>query len=423
MSRLTWRPVMRGTSLIEAVVALAVMAFGMLAVVGIQSTLRLNADIAKQRSEAVRIAQEAMETARGFSAIDSPAEEQTAYADIASSLTGVVDGYTTNTSFALTQTVVEHTQPPRKDIRIRVDWTDRNGEAQGIELNSIVGANDPRLALLLGARPNGIPLRQPLGRHPAIPPGATPVGGGISAFKPPSPDGQVVWVFNESNGQIVGVCNTVATGQAELTGADVSNCSSNASALLLSGFVRFATDNQQPTTADAESPSSFALNLNVGLTLISSGHPTPNHVCYAAAPPSEELSVQSIEVPYYCIVFTNSSGLWSGRSNIVPLAFSEQPDSPWLIADDAADARADRYRVCRYTLATSEAQVVPNLAHPRTYVDVRTPLLNQNFLVIRAGDDVGSGGQAFTCPTDGPIDPATGNLVNSNTLLHQPPPV
>jgi Tfp pilus assembly protein PilV len=51
----------RGVSLVEAMVALAVMAFGMLAEVGVQTTLRLNADVAKQRSEATRIAQETLE--------------------------------------------------------------------------------------------------------------------------------------------------------------------------------------------------------------------------------------------------------------------------------------------------------------------------------------------------------------------------
>ncbi|MDP1533833.1 MAG: prepilin-type N-terminal cleavage/methylation domain-containing protein, partial [Rubrivivax sp.] len=43
----------QGVSLIEAVVALAVLAFGMLGLVGVQATLRGNADIAKQRAEAV----------------------------------------------------------------------------------------------------------------------------------------------------------------------------------------------------------------------------------------------------------------------------------------------------------------------------------------------------------------------------------
>ena len=51
----------RGVSLIEALVALAVMAFGLLGVVGMQSTLRVNADVSRQRAEAVRMAQEKME--------------------------------------------------------------------------------------------------------------------------------------------------------------------------------------------------------------------------------------------------------------------------------------------------------------------------------------------------------------------------
>ena len=54
-------------SLVEAIVAMAVMAFGMMAIVGLQTTLRANSDVAKQRSEAVRIAEEAIETARAFS--------------------------------------------------------------------------------------------------------------------------------------------------------------------------------------------------------------------------------------------------------------------------------------------------------------------------------------------------------------------
>ena len=56
----------RGLSLIEAMVAFAVMGFGMLGVLGIQATLRNNADQAKQRTEAVRIAQEALESWRAL---------------------------------------------------------------------------------------------------------------------------------------------------------------------------------------------------------------------------------------------------------------------------------------------------------------------------------------------------------------------
>ena len=48
----------QGVSLFEALVALAVMAFGILGIVGLQMSLRQNADVSKQRAEAVRIALE-----------------------------------------------------------------------------------------------------------------------------------------------------------------------------------------------------------------------------------------------------------------------------------------------------------------------------------------------------------------------------
>jgi len=41
------------------------------------------------------------------------------------------------------------------------------------------------------------------------------------------------------------------------------------------------------------------------------------------------------------------------------------------------------------------------------------PLINQNFLVVRS---------EFDCPADVAADPAAGNFVNSNTLLHRPWP-
>lgn len=47
----------RGVSLVEALVALLVMSFGMVALVGILSNLRRSEDLARQRGEAQRIAQ------------------------------------------------------------------------------------------------------------------------------------------------------------------------------------------------------------------------------------------------------------------------------------------------------------------------------------------------------------------------------
>ncbi|MBK9136249.1 MAG: prepilin-type N-terminal cleavage/methylation domain-containing protein [Betaproteobacteria bacterium] len=76
------RPVGRGISLIEALVAMAIMAFGMLGVVGMQATLRANADAAKQRSEATRLAEEKIEQWRSFSVLPTTTGVK-AFADIA----------------------------------------------------------------------------------------------------------------------------------------------------------------------------------------------------------------------------------------------------------------------------------------------------------------------------------------------------
>jgi Tfp pilus assembly protein PilV len=416
------RAASRGTSLVEALVALAVMAFGMLAVIGIQATLRGTADVSKQRSEAVRIAQEAMEAARAFSAIDAGAG-QVAYADVGDVAGVAVVGYTTNTVFNLSQAVVARTNPDRKELRVRVDWADRNGEAQRVELNGVVGANDPRVSLALGAQPKGIPIRQPWGRNPAIPPTSVGVGVGLSAFKPPLPgtdNGSVVWVLNDLTGMIVGICEGVATRQESLTAADIASCADNTTAQLLSGFVRFATRPVQPSAAEAENPTSSALNLGVDLALTSLGHPSPDHVCLADAPLDSVVAEPVTAVRYYCAVFSNDALVWSGTSTLQPRGFSDNANLPWVIAADAADAALTRYRVCRYTPAASDADVIPNFQHPRSYrnVKAREPLTNQNFLVIRAGD----GTVPFACPTDAPANPSAGDFVNSNTLVHQPAP-
>jgi len=414
----------RGVSLIEAIVAMAVMAFGMMAIVGLQATLRQNSDIAKQRSEAVRLAEEAIEQWRAYSTLG-------AYDAIA--IGEMTDPPTAGLNATYTLKRIVAPGQGWKSIAVQVSWVDRTGQIQSVTLNSIIAAADPALSGILTMAPGGggggLPATPPLGRNPAIPVQAKDLGNGKSGFKPPAPGGTVVWVFDNQTGVIVGVCNTVTTGQADLTQADVSSCSNNSNGLPLSGFVRFSTGTTQPTAADAEFPASTALNLAVVLTLSSTGHASPDHVCFSNAPLSA--STTRFSIRYYCAILFNANAVpvWSGISTLTPLAFVfDLPPGyvPWEIADDAADARASRYRVCRYTPATSDAQVIPNQWHPRTYTNVTAleQLTNQNFLVIRAGDgpDDGSSGTAFTCPTDVPADPATGDFVNSNTLPHQPAP-
>ena len=367
----------RGVSLIEAIVAMAVMAFGMIGIVGLQSTLRQNADVAKQRSEAVRIAEEAIEQWRAFSIMGATSGASAGYASIQTLADQVIAADATNkfnTTFTLRRTVGSFA-PGLKSMRAEVSWVDRTGAPQSIVLDTVIAAADPALSgrLTMDSSGGGGAALPPQGRHPAIPVVAKDLGNGKSGFKPPAPGGDVVWVFDNLSGVIVGVCNTITTGQASLTAAELSSCSNNANGLPLSGFVRFATGPAQPTTADAEHPTYVARNLTLGLTLSSSGHPSPDHVCYSDAPvqPSSQTSVA-----YHCAILFNAGAplVWSGMSTLTPLAFViPANDVVWALAVNASDGDASRFRICRYTPATSDTQQppIPNRLHPRQYTNAK----------------------------------------------------
>lgn len=369
----------RGVSLIEALVALGVMAFGMLGLVGLQSTMRTNADVAKQRSEAVRIAQEQIELQRGFVALTGAG---TTYAGIASSgPTDYADLTTSNTTYSWTATVtVTSTDPPIKTLAVDVSWNDRTGNAQSLRLSSAIAGIAPELAAAAGTPGNGLISRNIRGRNPAVPPGAVNMGNGTSRFIPPGSVG-VGWVFNNITGVITQVCN------AGFTACSVFN------GLPLNGFILFDQTANPPLAAQTEVPvsASFDLGVRVNLTL-----PAGLVNCYVARQP--------LFSAYYCampVSATTTPASWSGTTEL----------TGFDVSSDAADASDDRYRVCRYTPERNNTPAGGNAAHPLTYSNVAQPLTNQNFLIILGGD----GTAAFDCPGDGP-SPA----LNTNTYAQQP---
>lgn len=365
MSRPATSRQVSGTSLVEAVVALAVMAFGMLAVIGIQATLRLNGDVAKQRAEATRIAQEAMETARAFSSIGAAAGQR-AYEDIASNDEGIeVADYRTNTTYRLSQQVQTRTAPDRKEIRVRVDWTDRNGTAQRVELNGLVGANDPRVALALHAEPAGIPTRQPLSRHSAIPPRAVTIPGtGKSAFLPPGSTSGFVWLFDDQSGSVSHICYPASAVDLSLL-VPATDCFEQPS-YLISGFIRFSPG----ASPDGIHPA--GLQIPVGVQAVAVGVEFADGICYADPVQDPPLT----HTAYYCRVRQSADTTWTGR----------------VLLKSPLDLNV--HDVCRYTTSTGDA----NADHPALYTHLASSLGNQNFLVVDEG---------IACPT--------------GTVAHQPP--
>jgi Tfp pilus assembly protein PilV len=400
----------RGVSLIEAVVALGVMAFGMLAVVGLQATLRGNGDLSRQRSEAVRIAQAAVEEWRAVRAIEATAGVLD-FAELATEAALSVPG--TNATYSRTRSVppqalqsVPGVKTPFKTLVTTVTWDDRSGLTQSVRMVTSIAAVAPELAGSLAIPPHGIPSRTVRGRNSTIPVLAKDLGDGRSVFKPPQPGGgTVAWVFNNTTGLITSLCTVALADTTDsLVLGDLTTCT-NVTAQLLSGYVRFAATGVQPTPAESETPTGTSLNLDVILTLTSAGHNLPGAVCYDDATDDAATASTREVVTYYCSIISNAAFTWAGRARISPQAFTDT--STWTIAGAAG---AGVRTVCRYTPVATDASS-KNSNHPLNYTEAgskpKASLNNQNFLVISA---------AHTCPTD---TPAAGDFVNSNTLLHQ----
>lgn len=391
----------RGVALLEALVALLIMAFGMLALAGLQNSMRRSADLAKQRGEAVRLAQQEMEWLRSFSLVTSPVNADPnilAFDDIDIrdlNRPVAVSDAGSNTTFTVVRRVDMPADPletQRKDIRVSVTWADRSEGAQIVTLDSILSRSPPSLGAGLGLAPDATPLRRPGGRDGAIPLNAKDLGDKSSVFRP-SPSTATVWVFNNLTGMISGVCNLPNTPVADISPIDIDACRNNALGFLLSGFVRFSAT----SPSDPGKPLGTALPLN--LELLRSDEPSllPSYQCFHDAPYSP-LSTQTF-VAYYCIVYPkiSTSTLWSGRLDIRDIPLS------------GPGAKT----ICRYSADYDGDKKIGNAEHPADFLKVDGALSRQNFLIIPGGEK---------CPSGHAVDPSQGWFSNTATEPHQTAP-
>lgn len=415
----------QGVSLVEALVAMAVMSIGMLALVGVQGTMRLNSDLARQRTEATRIASEEIERLRAFTTMAAvPGNPGISYDEIGNR--GPEDyqlpGATGNTTYQVTRTVRTDPNSAQKVFTVQVQWTDRTNQRQTVTLDSSLSATAPMLSAMLTVPHRESPVSRSMGRHISIPQAAVPVPGdsGSSRFTPPGATG-VTWYFNN------------LTGLMRTCVGDVTDFSTCPTATLVSGTVRFHVTDTQPTGAQAENPAGPVMALAAGpdaLTLVDAVGTGTAASCYSA--------VVGQRVDYFCAVATSDAQGWGGQLNLA------------LPEGSSFGVLATSYKSCRYTddlpraddpLTTTVNEADPNAEftlnadHPRKYClerprntnevgavctgrRVKTNLINQNFLVIR-GDQ--------TCPTElnddrTPNGTGTDRLILANTRQHQPWP-
>lgn len=121
-------------------VALLILAFGLLGIARLQAVLRVHADAAAQRAAAIRLAQAEIESMRA--APGEPAVAGAAQADTTGDADPAV-GYTLERR-------VEPIAGGRADaLSIVVRWRDRGGQPQQAVLSTIIARADPALGAAL----------------------------------------------------------------------------------------------------------------------------------------------------------------------------------------------------------------------------------------------------------------------------------
>lgn len=129
----------RGFTLIESLLACVALSIGLLALLRVQPELRAHAEAARQRSEAVRLAQQEIEGLRGFA---TPA----GYAAIGAHAHTVEPDGLGSPRYAVERRVDAGSRPQMRAVDVIVAWTDRRGEAQRVTLSTVIAAQEPALA-------------------------------------------------------------------------------------------------------------------------------------------------------------------------------------------------------------------------------------------------------------------------------------
>ena len=212
----------RGITLVEALVGVLLLSLGLLGALRLQSWLRLHGDVALQRSEAVRMAQQDLEQLRGFT--DAAAFE---------AITHQRRETTHSTRFTLDRTV--STEHRIKNSLIAVSWQDRSGSTQTVQLHSSLNGLPPVYSAVLALPPQD----QSLSPRRHLPTSARRLSEGRSVLKP-SARSNVAWIINEATGEVSAECSVPATLPArDITEADLTRCA-ELTARLLRGYIRFS---------------------------------------------------------------------------------------------------------------------------------------------------------------------------------------
>jgi Tfp pilus assembly protein PilV len=139
MTSTTARRRQRGVSTLESLIAFAVLALGMIGLARVQVDLRASAESARERSQAVRLAQQDLEELRAFATTAG-------WDAIGDAEPADVTPPGATTTYRRERSVRADADSGVKAIRVMLRWADRHGTPQSLQLQTLVGASDPALS-------------------------------------------------------------------------------------------------------------------------------------------------------------------------------------------------------------------------------------------------------------------------------------
>jgi type IV pilus modification protein PilV len=357
-----------GFTLIEALIALVVMAFGMLALAGMQVTLSRSSDVAKQRTEAVRLAQRRIDELRSFTSIAVSASHPISWDGMAGSTTTT----TTNATYSIVTAFASTASAPMRPVSVTVSWTDRANEVQSVMLSSVIAKGDPvDIGLISNPLPLNQPLKRPKNRNINIPIPALDLGGGQSATQF---NANYAIVYSNVTAGVVYICDP---NQANATIAQINALLGTAACDQVNGYIvagymsRESTSIPWPTGVDTSALSRNTANAKA-TTCMYTDAVDQNNASIVLDQNFNDFGYQNGYKYYLCVVPLNTPFLYGGT-----LRFSG-------LRKTANDV------LCRYQY--TQADLDANEKNIQPYVNVNKSIDEQNYRLTSSA--------AGTCPAN-----------------------
>ena len=409
-----------GFTIIEALVALVVMGFGILALAGMQATMSRNADDARQRTEAARLAQEKVEELRSFTGIAATLVGQgtvNATAINWNALANGSDTVTTNAAYTRTWTFAGVTTDPSRPLTVTVAWTDRVSQAQIVSLSTVISKSDPRDSGFLGfPLPQNTNLKRPKNRNLDIPIPAIDLGTGKSAAK--FGTGNQFVLFDNNSGDVINLCTSTQTGSALVTDLNaqlaLAATSQSSTCTAITGYIVAGYLGRDSSVSATDwNAIQGGLGINTGsLTRNAAGSSAISCQFGDAIDQTSGAVIANFKY-YLCIIplappstppATNGPYNWSGKMLIAG-------PSVW-------NSAGNKFFVCRYQYTATNFLTDPNQRNVQPYVEVNKSIDQQNYLIATTANNTST--TAPACPSSmTATDYNAPSVTISTGVLHQ----